>query len=83
MSACLVRAPAKESFEYPCEILGCDPAAAILDFQLDVIGERALGNAHFTRESKLERVGNEIQDNLFPLVPIHIHRFGQAGRIRS
>src|SRR4051794_28363299 len=71
---------AMEAFEYPRQLALGNATARIPDRELHVITE--LGEAHLDlpRERKLERVGEQVQDELFPLQAIDVHgpRKGRA-----
>src|SRR6266571_3604691 len=74
MGAGLRRPAAKEALEHPRQLLRGDPATAVGDLQLNMVCPGALSDLYDTRESKLERVGNQVENDLLPLVTIHVDR---------
>src|SRR5665213_591619 len=63
-----------EPLEYMRKLLWCDANARVMHRQhyAPVLGEHAHHNLSF--ESVLERIGEQIEDDLLPHVTIHIYR---------
>src|SRR5712675_37586 len=77
MSACLRRPAAKETLEHPCQVLRRNPATTVRDLQLDMFCPGPLDNLYRPGEGELERVGHQVENDLLPLVTIHVDRLGR------
>ncbi len=60
-----------------------DAAAGIAHRKLHAIAEPSQRDGDFTVEGELERVGQEIEDDLLPHVPVHVHGLGQRRAVED
>src|SRR4051812_29100502 len=72
---------AKKAFKNASQVFRCNATAAVPDLQLNVVLGQPLTDLDGACESELERVGYQVEYDLFPLVPIHIHRFRKRGTV--
>src|SRR5947209_2891619 len=67
-----------EPLEDPRQLALRDAAAGVVHRQLYVIATPREGHADLAVECELERVRQQVEDDLLPHVPVDIHRLGQG-----
>src|SRR3569832_2194457 len=65
----------KKALEYARQILRRNPTTCVLHFELNVISQHPLGDSDRAGKGELECIGQKVENNLLPLVPIDVHRF--------
>src|SRR5579871_638636 len=77
MSTGLCRPAAKESLKNARQILSGDSTPAVSHLQLNQLFYYTLCDTNLTCKRKLERIGDEVHHDLFPLVAVDVHRLGK------
>ena len=75
--ATLLILDAVKTLEHAWQLSRWNADAGVMNRQLRLVALNTQAKRNFTFKSELESIGNEIEDNLLPHIPVHIDRLWQ------